>query len=166
MREKEGKESQGKKGLRVARFSRRQFFERVGATVGSAVIASIALETACQGPGGGTAVTTADGTTEATTPPASTNFVYVPPTTLPPILEVPGTKCQVANDGRLYSLDHIWVIIVSASQVVLGITNTFVTILYEPYRLVLVETGTTLAHGELLWHNRGLQDDVRPPKPG
>ena len=174
MREKEREEGRGKKGLRVTRFSRRQFLQRVGIAAGGAALAAISLESACQPSGSTTTGTTTTSnpptsslptssssttatsvaptsTTSApttTTAPATTTFSYVPPTTLPPLIPVPGTKCLVANDGRLYSPDHIWVQSISANQAVLGITDTFVTILYDPYSLTLPEVGTTLVRGD------------------
>ena len=174
MREREREEGRGKKDPRVTRFTRRQFLQRVGIATGGAALAAIFLESACQPSGSTTTGTTTTSnpptsslptsslsttatsvaptsTTSAptiTTAPATTTFSYVPPTTLPPLIPVPGTKCVVANDGRLYSQDHIWVQSISANQVVLGITDTFVTILYEPYSLTLPEVGTPLLQGD------------------
>jgi len=76
-----------------------------------------------------------------------TDYSYVPPTALPPLITVTGTTCTVATD-RLYSKEHIWVKSLSSDTVVMGITHTMVKILDSPYRCSLSQVGITLANGD------------------
>ena len=102
--------------------------------------------------------TTAPGTTTtqpaASTPPASTpppstpaasttGFDYIPPTDLPPLIDVPDSSCQVATD-RLYSFEHVWVKNIGDDTVVLGITTSLVEILGEPYKMTFPDVGQVL----------------------
>jgi len=136
--EKENREN--KANIRVTKFSRRQFLKRVGITAGGAVIASISLTSACKSSGSTTATTTTD-------TPITTGLYYVPPTTLPPFIIVPGTECKVATD-RLYSRDHLWVKSVSTNIVVIGITAPMEKILGEPFKIALPAAGITLARDD------------------
>ncbi len=155
-------------------FSRRQFLKRLGIVTGAAFMAALSLISACRRavtttnpvtstytntnavpstqssptqasstaplpsssePGGTTA------NTSSTTIPA---FSYVVPTEPPPLVPVPDTTCTVATD-RLYSLNHVWVKLVSPGVVVLGITSPMVKALGEPHAMTLPDFGLRLA---------------------
>jgi len=130
--------------MRVTKFSRRQFFQRVGITAGGAALAAIALESACKSSDSSSPETT---NTPVTSNPTSTGYHYLPPKTQPPFISVPESGCVIATD-RLYSPEHIWVKSVSTDLVVLGISNPLVKILYEPYSLSLPEVGQSLARDD------------------
>ena len=78
----------------------------------------------------------------------TSGFFYVPPSVSPPMLPVPGTTCTVANDGRLYSEDHIWVKTLPDNMAVLGLTATMVEIISEPSNITLPAGGSLLASGD------------------
>jgi glycine cleavage system H protein len=154
------------KHIRVARFSRRQFFERIGVTLGSAALGSMAIASACKPeaqntttpagtqtttptpsqPAGSSPVTQQPSTTETTAAPTQSTIssLYVPPSTPPTLIPVPNSSCTIATD-RLYSLEHIWVKQFTPNLAVMGITTSLIAILYEPYRVDMVEVGTTVA---------------------
>ncbi len=198
--------------LKVSKFSRRQFLERIGVTVGSGALATLALAAACKTAGSTTTEATdttpttaptpttsvpaastttptstppasttptsgvptsatptssAPGTTPPTSTPAATRYAYVPPATPPPLREVPGSDCTVATD-RAYSEDHVWVRTLPDGLAVLGISRTLVTIVYEPYNIILPEVGQTLAKGDTMSEVGGykLSADVFTPVSG
>ena len=155
-------------------FSRRQVLRRLGVTVGSGIMTTLALMAACKNagqttttiPGTATSAATTKPTTSpvatsvpttpaattpttpATTPPASTapattGFNYLPPTTPPPLVDVPDSTCKVATD-RSYSIEHIWVKTVEPGVVILGITTTMVEILGEPFKMTFPEVGKSV----------------------
>ncbi len=177
-------ETQGAKALfRTSRFSRREFLERVGISLGGTALASLVLSPSCSAPSStGTLTGTAPSATNETeasppvsssavtptpvftstnppsgpastaatmptkptiSPSATARFSYIPPTELPPLIQVPDSTCTIAAD-RLYSLEHIWVKTVASDLVVLGVTPSMVAILYEPYGLTLPEAGQAL----------------------
>jgi glycine cleavage system H protein len=80
-------------------------------------------------------------------PPGTTGFNYLPPTTPPPLVDVPESECTVATD-RHYSLEHVWVKTVAPDIVILGITTTMVAILGEPFRMTFPEVGNKLARDD------------------
>ena len=156
----------GKNILSIARFSRRQFLERVGVTLGGAAIGSIALASACktetqqsQTPGTETentttptspatssptaTKTTASVETGTTTATGATSLFYIPNTVPPTLIPVPNSSCNIATD-RIYSLEHIWVKSYGPDLVALGITPSLIAILYEPYKVDLMALGTVL----------------------
>ncbi len=160
----------GKNILSIARFSRRQFFERIGVTLGGAAIGSVALASACkqetqESLPTGTGIQTTTGssvtsptTTQQTTPPINstttsttntqgTSLSYVPDATPPTLIPVPNSSCTIAAD-RVYSLEHIWVKTYGADLVALGITPSLIAILYEPYKVDLMGVGTKLGAGD------------------
>ena len=169
MQKKEGKEIQGKAGIfRVTKFSRRQFLKSTGIVAAGAALGSISLASACKSssstttgtttgvnPTTGGPTTSNDPASSSTTPssnlPTSSlpaGYFYIPPTGLPPLITVTGHSCTVANDGRVYSFDHVWVKSLSANIAVMGITATMVELLSQPYRCALSQVGSTLANGD------------------
>jgi glycine cleavage system H protein len=82
------------------------------------------------------------------------SYSYSPQSTLPPLIEVPGTSCMVAND-RLYSLEHVWVKSLAGDMAVIGITQTMVTILDDPFKCELCEVGTMLNKDESFGNIQG-----------
>ena len=158
----------GKQILSVSRFSRRQFFERIGVTLGSAAIGSIAIASACKTETQESMPATSETETSATAPVTSsssvttktstainstvnspntnkdTSVLYVPDAVPPTIIPVPNSSCTIATD-RIYSLEHIWVKQYGTGLAALGITPSLIAILYEPYRVDLLDVGTVLA---------------------
>jgi glycine cleavage system H protein len=153
--------------LKVARFSRRQFFERIGVTLGGAALGSLALASACKQetketmpastqplpttqPLSSAPETTnnlpseTQTTTAAATTTQSTSLLYVVDSAPPAIIPVPNSSCNIATD-RLYSLEHIWVKQYGPDLVAIGITPSLIAILYEPYKVDLLDVGTVLA---------------------
>ena len=124
---------------RDTRFSRRQFFKRIGLTVGGVAVSSMALMSACNK---GVATPESTETMRSNTTSPETN-IYVPstPSTLIP---VPNSSCYIVND-RLYSLEHVWVEEYKTGFVALGITPSLIAILYQPYNLQLAGIGSVLA---------------------
>ena len=155
----------GRKFLKVARFSRRQFFERIGVTLGGAALGSLAIASACkqetqetlpsitetvpntQAPSSSPKTTqnppTETKITTSTTVTGATSLSYIPDAVPPPLIPVPNSNCTIATD-RIYSLEHIWVKQYGPDLVAMGITSSLIAILYEPYLVELVEIGTVL----------------------
>jgi glycine cleavage system H protein len=102
-----------------------------------------------------------------TTTPVMT-YNYVPPLTLPPLLTVADTGCTVANDGRLYSAEHVWVKSLSTSIAVMGITTTLVEMIAFPNQISLPSVGDVLIHDDTFAHIEGskLMLDVINPISG
>ena len=161
---------------KIALFSRRQFFQRLGISLGGAIIGGIALSSACKSRITSTLSTTSSqpftipdssetisqstvpvttasiitSLTSSGTPPASiSGGAYVPykaPSTAAPVLRVPGTDCTVATD-RGYSIDHVWVKLIAPDLAVMGVTPSFVKLIY-PYRVSLSETGANVPQND------------------
>jgi glycine cleavage system H protein len=97
-----------------------------------------------------------------------TPYNYVPPLALPPLLSVAGTECTVANDGRVYSADHVWVKSVSPGVAVLGISTTLVEMISFPYKISLPEIGDKLQNQDAFGQIEGykLTADLLTPISG
>jgi len=157
--------------FRPSRISRRQFLQGLGLKVGVTLVGGIALSAACKTSTEISTIQTQPSTTPAssttTYSTAVTNVVTTPSVSTPPttsvkptstpattastipfaytpirpdLIQIIGSTCTVATD-RFYSLEHIWVKSISSGLAVLGITPTFVAILYEPYTLSLPKMG-------------------------
>lgn len=91
--------------------------------------------------------TTSTITTTSTTGLPITSYAYTPPTVLPPVLSVLNSPCVVAVD-RSYTLDHLWIKIVSSNVAVLGVSTTLVEILFEPYKILLDKATSAINRSE------------------
>jgi glycine cleavage system H protein len=78
--------------------------------------------------------------------PATATYHYVPPTGIPPLLKVGETACNVANDGRKYTADHVWVISLPNGVAVLGITETLVEMIAFPNKISMSKVGDVLVN--------------------
>ena len=107
-------------------------------------------------------------TTATTSAPPVSAYNYDPPLDLPPLLSVPNTDCTVANDGRVYSVDHVWVKSLSAGIAVLGMTTTFVEMVAYPYHIDLSALGAILKRDDTLGDIEGykLSTDIITPVSG
>ena len=158
--------------FKVTQVTRRQFFQRFGISLGSAVIGGISLASACKStitsavstfistapvsshPATSAppitppiaSVTSIPATSNGTSLVATTSYSYEPPAEQPSIIRVPSSECTIATD-RMYSKDYIWVKSVSTSMVVIGITPTLITMISRPYALSLVKVGIKLVQG-------------------
>jgi glycine cleavage system H protein len=74
----------------------------------------------------------------------------------------------VANDGRVYSDDHVWVKSLSANIAVMGITTTFVELIAYPYKIGLPKINGTLTRDDPFAQIEGykLSVDVISPVSG
>ena len=159
--------------FKAALFSRRQFFQRVGIGLWGAVVGSIALSSACKNSSSSLPATSGPVTTSLPSPavssfptispavspgtsPGKTSTVvpadtagYIPyqaPSTAPALLKVPETECTVATD-RVYSMDHIWVKTIAPDLAVMGVTPSFVKLIY-PFRLSLFNAGANVPQND------------------
>jgi glycine cleavage system H protein len=78
---------------------------------------------------------------------SATEYNYIPPADMPPLVAVPGSTFRVAADRR-YSLEHIWVLPGSQNTVVLGISEKLVLLLSGPYGIDLPLVGSTFKKGD------------------
>ncbi len=120
--------------------SRRQFLKNAGLITGGAAITSLAMASGCTNdditstppattPGTTAPKPTPPGSTTPqptaptpTAPPGNDDFVYVPPTSNPEMVVIPGCVSKVAAD-RKYSYEHVWVKLLDNNLAVLGITD-------------------------------------------
>jgi glycine cleavage system H protein len=154
--------------------SRRQFLKSAGIVVGGTAIVSLGLGEGCKpqatttsvppnstpasGTDTATGITTPTMTSATTSNPATSGtsatsssvitpvatYNYIPPTAIPPLIKVGDTACNVADDGRKYSADNVWVKSLSASVVVMGITETYVENIAFPNQISLSKLGAAL----------------------
>ena len=101
----------------------------------------MALASACKPGATGQTATGTTPTTTTTAQPVSSEYVPGPH---PSVIPVPNSSCNIAPD-RLYSLEHVWVKQYGPDLVALGITPSLIAILYEPYKVDVLEVGTILA---------------------
>ena len=141
--------------------TRREFLKEAGLVVGGIAISSIALQSACSSSN----KTVASTTVQPTTP--STGYKYIPANTPIPILEIPGS-CTKIDADRLYSEEHIWVLSVADDIVVMGISDSFSMMLYNPNALSLASVGTIITKGEPFGSIEGqkLNADLSSPVSG
>ncbi len=156
-----------KASVRPTLFSRREALKRMGVTVGTGMMATLSLMSACKNASQTTIPTTpattpttsttapttpttpttipttstTSPTSSTTTPPNTTGFVYTPPAEPAPVVDVPNSSCKVATD-RLYSLEHVWVKKAETDVAILGLTTSLIAILFEPYKLEFPKVGT------------------------
>ena len=141
--------------------TRREFLKEAGLVVGGIAISSIAIQSACSSSN----KTVAPTTVQPTTP--STGYKYIPANTPIPVLEIPGS-CTKIDADRLYSEEHIWVLSVADDIVVMGISDPFSMMLYNPNALSLVSVGTIITRGEPFGSIEGqkLNADLTSPVSG
>jgi glycine cleavage system H protein len=164
--------SPGGKIFRIP-LSRRQFIQRLvgwgGAVIGGAAISSsckqditsVSTEWKSPSPASGEFTNTSQTVPPATTPsfsstafstvpsPTAGTGIYVPykaPVTGPTVIKIPETECTVATD-RVYSIDHVWVKTIEQDLVVMGVTPSFVKLIY-PFRLSLFEAGKDIPQND------------------
>jgi glycine cleavage system H protein len=175
MPDKDNRESRNNRGkFRVTQFTRRQVLKSAGFLVAGAAISSISLASACKSskettaaPSSSSPSSSPPGSTPAGTPGVS-GYSYIPSTLLPPLLTVPGHPCTVADDGRLYSRDHVWVKSLSGGTAVMGITSAMVDILTMPNKCSLSQAGTALVKDDAFGTIEGykLSTDLITPVSG
>ncbi len=177
-REKEKKKIEQAGGRE--KLSRRQFIKDAGTMIGGAAVASLALASACGGepattgnPQTGVSSTTATTNTSTTKPPATTTTqattgvtatkepIYIPATTNPPLEDTVGCTSKVAL-GRLYSIEHTWVMSLTDKLVVLGISDKFQLLMgmVERGELYIMPVGTRLEKGDFLANMEGQKMNV------
>ena len=141
--------------------TRREFLKEAGLVVGGIAISSIALQSACSSSNKTAAPTSVVPTT------SSTGYTYIPANTPIPVLEIPGS-CTKIDADRLYSEEHIWVLSVADGIVVMGISDSFSMMIYNPTALSLVSVGTILTKGDSFGSIEGqkLNADLTSPVSG
>jgi len=160
--------------------SRRDFLKHAGLVTGSIAVTSMAIAAGCTDGGNTTTpATTPPTTTKPTTTPTSTvnpttaptttpptttgngDFVYVPPTSNPELVDVVGCTSKVAVD-RLYSEEHVWVKPLENNLAVIGMTDKMQLLLglVERGELVLNLVGTELEYDGWLGNFEGQKMNV------
>ncbi len=166
------------------RFSRREFLQRVGAGLGGATVATLALTPACRSPGAATSevpppTSTPDAT--STAPPVSpapglssaaavsgtAPFLYEPQAGGFKVFNPPGCTSMVADD-RLYTVEHIWVKPLQGSLVALGVSDKLQLLMVRVTELLLPKKGETITQGDSFGYAEGdkLSCDLIAPVSG
>ncbi|MDD4635317.1 MAG: twin-arginine translocation signal domain-containing protein [Dehalococcoidales bacterium] len=169
------------RGKNPGSISRRTFLKSTGVLTGSLALTSIVVSTGCDSekpttkqptstPPPSTSPTTSKPTTK---PPTTTTnngeFVYVPPTTNPPLEDTVGCTSKVATD-RLYSYEHVWVKPLQDDLAVIGLTDKMHLLLgaVERGEMTLRKKGDVLAYDGWLGNFEGqkLNVDMYSPVSG
>jgi glycine cleavage system H protein len=125
--------------------TRREFLRNIGFIVSGAVISSVISGSSCNHP---------PFTKENSF--SKEKAYYFPPSSMPPLVDVPGCEFKVATD-RLYSFEHIWVLPTSNNTAVLGISEKLIAFLEGPYAIALPTLGQECQFGEPFGHIEGFK---------
>jgi glycine cleavage system H protein len=106
-----------------------------------------------------TTKTTEVTTITSTTPPANTTVNYVPPSKAPMLLETPGCTTLVAAD-RNYSVDHIWVKLISDNSAVIGVSDKMQALMAAVTNLLLPVIGSSIDAGTSFGFSEGYKMSV------
>jgi glycine cleavage system H protein len=106
-----------------------------------------------------TTKTTEVTTITSTTPPANTAVNYIPPSKAPMLLETPGCTTLVAAD-RTYSVDHIWVKLISGDSVVIGVSDKLQALMAAVTNLLLPTIGSSVDAGTSFGFSEGYKMSV------